>query len=194
MPRAAPRNTPPVARCAATTRHGTPCRRKPGPDGLCPTHRGRHRPTVLTPELQRIIVEALKTGNTRTGAAQLAGINIATFYRWLERGEQDAQHQRPSPYREFREAVARAEAQARQHLLERVLAHAEDRIDPTTNKLLRGDWRAAAWLLERRWPDEFGERQRIDATITPIQPRWEDPQVAELAERVLERRATSREG
>jgi hypothetical protein len=24
------------------------------------------------------------------------------------------------------------------------------------------DWRAAAWVLERRWPADYGPRQRVD--------------------------------
>jgi hypothetical protein len=27
------------------------------------------------------------------------------------------------------------------------------------------DWRAAAWKLERRWPDEFGEKKQVNSDV-----------------------------
>ncbi len=44
------------------------------------------RPIKLTPEIQRRLCDALRTGNTRTAAAH-AGIGRATFIEWMRRGQ-----------------------------------------------------------------------------------------------------------
>jgi len=66
------------------------------------------RPTKLTPEVHRTIVEYIRAGAYDHVAAQAAGIAPSTFRRWLERGAPG----RP-PYRAFAADVAQARAQAR---------------------------------------------------------------------------------
>jgi hypothetical protein len=53
-------------------------------------------------------------------------------------------------YVKFQEAVSRANAEARKILTMRIQSAATD------------DWRAAAWMLERRFRDEYG--QAVDVT------------------------------
>ena len=59
-----------------------------------------------------------------------------------------------SPYREFCDAVTRAEQESVVSLVDLVRSHAV------------GDWRAAAFLLERRHKKDWGRRETIDATVT----------------------------
>jgi len=73
-----------------------------------------------------------------THAAHEAGVSHETFYDWLTR------------YPDFAEAVKKAEAAF-------ILA-ALQRIDDAVQK---GSWQAAAWLLERKYPAQFGVRQRL---------------------------------
>jgi hypothetical protein len=77
------------------------------------------RPTKLTPEIQEIIVDAIRRGSFDHVAATAAGIGKSTFMRWLAAGG------RGSPlYVEFHEAVSRARAEARISAEARV--HAEN--------------------------------------------------------------------
>lgn len=73
------------------------------------------RPIKLTPEIQRRLCDALRTGNTRTAAAAHAGIGRATFTEWMRRGR-DPQFTRRNKLRadckdfvDFVGAVTRAE-------------------------------------------------------------------------------------
>ena len=53
------------------------------------------RPTKLTAELQQQIVDALAAGAYAETACEYVGIHVATYYRWLQQGEQaerDLQH------------------------------------------------------------------------------------------------------
>lgn len=104
------------------------------------------RPTKLTPEVQDRIIQALKAGNYVETAAEYAGIGKTTFYRWMARGEQASR----GIYREFRDAVMRARAEA------------EARNVAIIQKAAPDDWRAAAWWLERAFPDRWGPRQKLE--------------------------------
>lgn len=46
------------------------------------------RPTKLTPEIQKKIVAAISSGNYYEAACQYAGVDYATFRRWLIKGEE----------------------------------------------------------------------------------------------------------
>ncbi|MEU8378991.1 hypothetical protein [Streptosporangium sp. NPDC048865] len=80
------------------------------------------RRSKLTPELQEELCKYLSDGQYLTTACDLVGVHEATVYRWLERGEpEDA----PALYREFREAVTRARAEAEAAMVDVVMIDAK---------------------------------------------------------------------
>lgn len=106
------------------------------------------RPTKLTPELQAKIAGAIAAGNYQETACELAGIHPSTFYLWMARGEGGRK-----PYSEFFEAIKKAEAAAEAKRIQQI------------TKASDTDWKAAAWYLERRYPDRWGRRDRVSAEI-----------------------------
>ena len=98
------------------------------------------RPTKLTPAIRDAICADLAAGLPRGTAAVRAGIDRATFFRWMKRGSRD----RSGDYRDFRDAVKKAEASAEKLHLDRITA-----AGATT-------WQASAWVLERKWPERWG--------------------------------------
>ena len=81
------------------------------------------------------IVEALKTGMSRKGAAAIGGITPVTFRSWLAKAQEpDA----PVELVQFAADVEHAEASIERDYCESV------------SKAARSDWRAASWWLERR--------------------------------------------
>jgi len=110
------------------------------------------RPTKLTPEILSKICDALRAGNYRETAAAFAGIRKSTFYDWIRQGAR-APH---GIYRELHDAV------------EKALADSEARDVALIGKAAGdGDWQAAAWRLERKFPERWGRRDRheVDANI-----------------------------
>jgi hypothetical protein len=108
------------------------------------------RPTDLTPETQGRIIEALRAGNYIDVACAYAGIGTSTYYRWMQRAlDPDA----PDIYREFREAVQRARAEAEIRNVGLIQRAASD-----------GTWQAAAWFLERSHPRKWGRHDRHEVT------------------------------
>ena len=91
------------------------------------------RPTKRTPTAQQRIVQALRLGATYLRASQAAGISYDTLNDWMRADLQ------------FSDACKKAEA-------ERAL-QALRIIQRSANK---DNWQAAAWYLERRYPEEYG--------------------------------------
>jgi hypothetical protein len=104
--------------------------------------------TKLTPVVSARICAALAKGNYYKAAARAGGVDYATFWRWLERGAATSS----GPYRAFAEAVEEAEAQA------------ERRIVAAWQKHVPTDWKAARDFLARRFPAEWGPRERHEVT------------------------------
>ena len=98
---------------------------------------GRPKGSVkLTGDKQERIVEALEGGHSLASAARLAGFHRDTVHRWMTRGRKGE-----SPlFVRFFDAVQEALARSEHRLTSLMMNHAEK------------DWRAAAWLLSRRFP------------------------------------------
>lgn len=113
------------------------------------TPKARGRKTALNTALIKKIVPVLKNGHTIETAAKFVGISKTTLYRWIEQGEQ----QESGEYRDFRDALAKARATAQVNLVD------------TLQRAAKTDWRAAAWLLERLFPEQFSNRERVDLSV-----------------------------
>jgi hypothetical protein len=101
------------------------------------------RKTKLTPEAQEKILRHLRIGAYVETAAAAAGISRDTFYDWLKRGANGK-----APYAEFSAAVDQALAESEARDLATILAASKTQ------------WQAAAWRLERRFPDRYGRHDR----------------------------------
>lgn len=122
------------------------------------------RPTKLTPDTQAKIEQAIKLGATYELAAQYAGIHYDTFNNWRKRGEAELKRRegnvkadtklwnQEQPFVELYEAVKKAEGLAVVGWLAKIEAAAND-----------GNWQAAAWKLERRYPSDYN-RNRVEHT------------------------------
>jgi len=93
------------------------------------------RPSKLTPERRARLVQAARLGLTRELQADYAGVGRSTLARWLATGRKAKRGQ----FRELWEALKEAEAQGAALHMTRIAGASKE-----------GDWKAAAWLLERR--------------------------------------------
>jgi len=116
----------------------------------------RHKVTLK--QLQPAI-EALKVGATYKLAAEAAGIAPSTFYKYLRKGRD----QETPMWAEFYRQVQAANHDRSQFMLKRI------------EEGSRKDWRAAAWLLERRYlyrlnaPMDIPEEEPAKKTSDPIE-------------------------
>jgi hypothetical protein len=92
------------------------------------------RPRKLTPETHERIVGAVREGNQLHVAAAYAGVSKSTFKEWCQRGRCGEE-----PFFAFIEALDEAMAAAEVSTVAVVDVAAKE-----------GDWKAAAYLLDRR--------------------------------------------
>src|SRR5437667_437109 len=97
------------------------------------------RKTKLSPALQTRLLAAIAAGNYIHTACAAVGIDKSTYSRWVVKGEKGQE-----PYRTFCDGLMRAAEEAQVKFVERIEQHSI------------GDWRAAAFLLERRNRKEWG--------------------------------------
>jgi hypothetical protein len=100
----------------------------------------------LTPETQARIVQAIGVGATYELAAKFGGVTYQTFLNWMKAGATG----KSGRYVGFFEAVREAEGKAAVKWLAIIDKVANDEKNP--------NWQAAAWKLERRYPEMFGRR------------------------------------
>jgi hypothetical protein len=107
------------------------------------------RPSKLTTAVCERILTNMRAGVSGEIAAQAEGVSRTTFYAWKAKGERQAQ----GIYRDFLDGVKRAEAE-----VELSCATIVCQAMPTT-------WQAAAWMLERRWPQRWGRNDRLELEL-----------------------------
>ena len=93
------------------------------------------RPSKMNKNTIHLLCEAIRMGSTYELACQYAGISEASFYAWRAKGRKAKTGQ----YLEFLESIKRAEAKGALANLAVIQKSAKD-----------GDWKASAWILERR--------------------------------------------
>ena len=97
------------------------------------------RPSKYTPDVVGRIVQALELGATYEHAAAYGGVHYDTFHAWRRE------------FSEFSEAIKAAEARAAVGWLDKIERAASE-----------GNWQAAAWKLERRYPEAWGRREKVE--------------------------------
>ena len=123
--------------------------------------RTRGKKPILTPKIQKTIIDAILGGNYMETAAEYAGIHKSTLFDWLAKGR-DAQdgHNIPNGplYADFADAITRARAQV------------EVRMVGLVQKAAIDNWQAATWYLERTRPRTYGRLDRQEITGAEGQP------------------------
>jgi len=114
---------------------------------------------------EQTIVEAAnmaRAGMTREHTAKALNLSPSTYYRWLELGQNSPEG---TLERRLYDTVSKAEGEAIARNITIIQKAAQD-----------GVWQAAAWFLERRYPNDYARKERLD-----IQERKNVKYVAEFS-------------
>lgn len=120
------------------------------------------------------LLQAIRLGSYIEHACFYAGIDSSTFRKWRQKAEQEIE-----PYKSFWKEVQLAESEAIMRRLARIEKTAEE-----------GNWQADAWVLERKYPDKFGRRDRINVNLDPNKPvevnlEWSDGQALDREKEII---------
>ena len=91
-----------------------------------------------------MILKAHESGLNQKECAEVAGINEATLYKWINKGKEAKR----GKYRDFYNDFQMAKNKNKLFHLKKI--HEAEA------------WTASAWYLERIYPDEFGRKDRVD--------------------------------
>ena len=127
------------------------------------------RPTKLTAEVEERLVHAISVGATYKDACTCAGISFQTFLNWKKRaqraveqvGERDGEPETADPFVEFFDHIKKAQGEAAVGWLAMI------------GKAARRDWKAAAWMLERRYPESYDRNRLRPERINEAAPTLE---------------------
>ena len=110
----------------------------------------KKRELKLTPKLRERLCTLLRAGNYVETAAKCCAIHKDTFYDWMKRGGSGEE-----PYASFADDIHQA------------MAESEARDIAIIGAAAKAQWQAAAWRLERRFPDKYGrhDRTRIEGKV-----------------------------
>ena len=120
---------------------------------------GRKTRLEIQPKLLEELCEILLSGNTIRTACQTMGLSESTFHDYIRRGDPSQPAHEPR-FAQFSQAITRARAEGKRELVRLVAKAAKE------------DWRAAAFLLERSWPEEYGRRapEEVEVLTKTQQP------------------------
>ena len=138
-----------------------------------------HQPRLLTSQVQKTICEAIEAAATLEIAAQAAGIGARTLDEWLHHGRNELQENPDAegPCADLVRDATAASAKFEIDCLSRIQDAAEN------------NWTAAAWLLERKFPERYAkvDRLRVSGDETNDKPVQISEQ--ERKDRLLEKLA-----
>ena len=107
------------------------------------------RSLLLTKEVITDFEKWVGLGMNNVDVATLLGFSESTVYLWLSNSKDPS---KDPLYAEFAMAMERGKAKFKAtHIANITKAAKQER-----------HWQASAWLLERRFPDEYGRREKMD--------------------------------
>ena len=126
-----------------------------------PKKNAGRKTALLQPNLEQTLLDYIRIGTPIRNAVVAAGITETSFYSWINRGMAERERLKlvkgakenstEVVFLKFLEQVERAKAEA---VAKKVAVIAKSGND--------GDWRAAAWWLERQLPEEFGKNDKLE--------------------------------
>lgn len=122
----------------------------------------KHKAYKQTHETIEIILNALSDGMTQRDASMLAGISEDTLCLWKRSNS------------ELSEQMRRKVIEYKQKLMK------------TIERASEKDWKASAWLLERKFKRDFSREPKLEEDHTYDFPRL-DFNMRAIADRVLEK-------
>ena len=141
------------------------------------------QPSKLTPETVKKLENALIAGSKVEAACIYAGISKGVYYQWKEKARADMEAGKVTQYVEFLDSITRAMELSR------------PRLEMIVSKAAEQDWKAAAWMLERRHPKDYGRKEYVETRDKTGDPEeidlknMPDEELLKRAKQIIESRS-----
>jgi hypothetical protein len=130
------------------------------------------RPTALTPEVIEDVRRLLPVVMYVETVADYLGVDRTTVSKWLKRGAKEEKRLRRNPgakttqkealFLEFFLVYKKGLAEGLFCDLATIKKASVDQIGEDGQIIRKGEWQAAAWRAERRFPDLWGRRDKLE--------------------------------
>ena len=101
--------------------------------------------------VRKAFLDCVKLGMPIADALAYAGVSSSSYHDALEKGKTAIQNGKPDKFSKFAEDFKKAQGEFARNNLEII------------HQATKKDWHAAAWLLERRKPKDFAQKQEVSA-------------------------------
>lgn len=108
---------------------------------------------LLSPQNVQTVMQGIENGMSRKGACALVGITQATFARYKRLSDEEEPQE---PFASFMQLLEMAEARSEAVLVGRWQRHTA------------GSWQASKALLEKRFRNEWGDRQQVELNLKQL--------------------------
>lgn len=107
----------------------------------------------LSASTHKAVVKGVSAGLTRVLCAKYAGISKDTLFSWLRFGRKDIEDGKDTKHSRLVLDIEKTEAAEAAELVSLIRSAAKAKVD---------NWKAAGFLLERRFPEDYVKRQEIN--------------------------------
>lgn len=107
------------------------------------------RPIKLTEKLIKEVCTYIENGLSNIDACRMAGMSESAFYEYQQRGK-NPEEKNPI-FEEFVESIKKALIKFKLYHLQKIRIAGDS-----------GTWQASAWLMERKFKEEFGRFEKVE--------------------------------
>jgi hypothetical protein len=125
--------------------------------------------SCFTQEIVDRYLKAIRMGATYIAAANYAGIASGTLRKWMKLGKAQLDNEQGDHFLDFYLEVKKAEGIAVMNWLKMIQKAAKN-----------GNWQAAAWKLERRYPNEYGRYTPEKSKDKPVDQATVEERIANV--------------
>lgn len=133
---------------------------------------GRPRPKPEDVSVRAAIADSLLKGHGYGTAAELAGVGRSTVFRWLAQGKRDEEAEIESPYRDFRDSLARSYETATSTLEAKLFEIAKEGKRPDITlavvRVRAPEWRESFVIEHEEAEDDAGNDRTREEIVAEI--------------------------
>lgn len=133
------------------------------------------RETKLNKEMIAEISSYIELGFTIKDTCEAVGISKETFFEWKKQGKRDKESGIKSDFSDFSDSIKKGKHSVKKLMLSKIVQAADE------------NWNAAAWWLERNFPEDYSLRPELRKTKAKNKGKQVESDVDEIINKLNEK-------